>query len=360
MNEGITLREVKACFEAYEAGEAGKKAPIAGMILTSPTYEGVVSQTREIADFMHDKNAVLIVDEAHGAHFGFHPAFPESAIRQGADLVIQSLHKTLPAMTQTSLLQIVTDRVDASVVRKYFGMYQTSSPSYVLMASIDECLSILETDGKALFDHYARLLEDFYKETKNLSALQIVDREGKEPGKIVIAVPKERSAFKLYETLRETYHLQPEMCGLHHVLMMTSIFDTKEGMARLQTALQEIDSQYSQQGNPDNLPAKEKPCEADFGEAEAFTRMHEIKPKRRLLPGETQRFPKETLPFADCAGRVSAEYLYLYPPGIPYVIPGEEVPGELIPALEFLQKKGYRLLGNQQENRLLVVCEDAQ
>lgn len=355
--KGITLREVKAFLEEYEASTEGKESPVKGMILTSPTYEGIVSQIKEIADFLHQKDAVLVVDEAHGAHFGFHASFPESAIGQGADLVIQSLHKTLPALTQTSLLHIVTDRVCESLVEKYWGMYQTSSPSYILMASMDECFEVLTQNGKILFDEYDSLLKDFYQEAENLTHLKVMNLPDKDPGKIVISVPESISALDVYETLRNEYHLQPEMCGLHHVLMMTSLYDTKEGFERLKQALWQIDATYRQ--IPDGLPhadAMNLHSEVkETCEAEGLKELHGIKLRKRMFPYETERVAKESVFFADCEGEISAEYLYLYPPGIPYIIPGEEIPAELIKALEHLQKKGYRLLGNERENRLLVV-----
>ena len=354
MCKGITAREVKACLEKHEVMQEGKTSPIAGMILTSPTYEGIVSEVGEIATLLHERGAVLIVDEAHGAHLGFHPAFPVSAISQEADLVIQSLHKTLPAVTQTSLLHIVTDRVEESVVHKFFGMYQTSSPSYILMASIDECLAVLERDATDLFDNYVLLLEDFYREMKTLSVLRIAGGPGKDPGKIMITVPEGISALQLYDVLRNEYHLQPEMCGLHHVLMMTSVYDSKEGFERLKSALREIDETYRNTEMQQTAAGDLQKDKTD--ETAHLTAINAIQPKQCMRPCETERAQKEYIPLYDCAGRISAEYLYLYPPGVPYIIPGEEVPDELPEALELLQKKGYRLLGNEREKSLLVMC----
>lgn len=111
-------------------------------MITSPTYDGISSDVQEIADMVHRYDLPLIVDQAHGAHFGFHPAFPENAVAQGADAVIHSVHKTLPAPTQTALLHINGDLIGRNEVEKYLHIYQSSSPSYVLMAGIDESIAL--------------------------------------------------------------------------------------------------------------------------------------------------------------------------------------------------------------------------
>ena len=130
---------------------------IKAVFLTSPTYEGIVSDITTIAEIVHMFHIPLIIDEAHGAHFGFCDAFPQSAITQGADLVIQSLHKTLPALTQTALLHQKGNFVCKTRLEKFLSIYQTSSPSYLLMASIDYCLTILE-NGEKLMQEYANRL----------------------------------------------------------------------------------------------------------------------------------------------------------------------------------------------------------
>ena len=117
---------------------------IRAVVIVSPTYDGVVSDVEAIAEAVHEKGIPIIVDEAHGAHFGFHPYFPENANKKGADIVIHSLHKTLPSLTQTALLHMNGNFVNRGKVRRYLHMLQSSSPSYVLMASIDFCVDLLE------------------------------------------------------------------------------------------------------------------------------------------------------------------------------------------------------------------------
>ena len=129
INGGIHEDIVEKALEEFQ--------DIQAVMITSPTYDGVVSNVEKIAQIVHRKGIPLIVDEAHGAHFGFHEYFPKSSVEMGADLVIHSLHKTLPSLTQTALLHVNGNRVDRECLRKFLDIYQTSSPSYVFMAGMD-------------------------------------------------------------------------------------------------------------------------------------------------------------------------------------------------------------------------------
>lgn len=122
---------------------------VEAVLITSPTYDGIVSNVEKIAEIAHRHEVPLIVDEAHGAHFRFSEYFPVSAADLGADIVIQSFHKTLPSMTQTAVLHVCSDRVDVEKVKQFMAIYQTSSPSYILMASIDACVDKMQKDGAA-------------------------------------------------------------------------------------------------------------------------------------------------------------------------------------------------------------------
>lgn len=147
------------------------------IVITSPTYEGVVKDVRAWAAFAHAHNASLIVDEAHGAHLGFHPYFPESAVRCGADVVVQSTHKTLPAMTQTALLHNVSGRVSSRRLHFFMDIYETSSPSYVLMASITSALRMVREQGAELFEAYARRLQLVRRELCSLRHFRLAGGE---------------------------------------------------------------------------------------------------------------------------------------------------------------------------------------
>ncbi len=363
INNGIRPKQVKDLLEkedrmplkgeSCDPGIHVKDAHIKGMILTSPTYEGYVSRIKEIAEILHERGMILIVDEAHGAHFGFQGAFPESAVKQGADLVIQSLHKTLPSMTQTALLHRCTQTVAQDKIRKYLGVFQTSSPSYVFMAYMDECISLLENRGNELFVEFNERLEDFYNKCDVLKNIRVVrpvkTSEGRvlsDPGKIIIGVAAGMSGKALYDILRTEFHLQPEMYAGNYVLAIMTVCDTQEGFDRLYEALLHTDDRITEENN-DKIPIKESVGYdgADRDIREAMALLYCKQPKRKFLPGEVEEQERECVDFAACAGRISGEYIYLYPPGIPFIVPGEKIDEEMLQAMQLLKNQGYEIQG---------------
>ena len=176
------------------------------IIITSPTYEGVVSDIEGISEISHKHKIPLFVDEAHGSHLGFHSYFPANSIQGGADIVIHSLHKTLPAFTQTGLIHVNSSFVDYEKVKECLSIYQSSSPSYLLMSSIDKCINLLIEDGEELFRSFARRLESFYKKTEQLKHLKVLRKEDIyfDPSKIILSVRDvDISSIELYAILLE-------------------------------------------------------------------------------------------------------------------------------------------------------------
>jgi arginine/lysine/ornithine decarboxylase len=217
------------------------------VIITSPTYEGVVSDIASIAKIVHDADGILIVDAAHGAHFGFSEAFPENPVKLGADIVVTSLHKTLPALTSCSLLHICSERIDKSKVQHLLNILQTSSPSYILLASIDSCLRLLEAESEKLFMNYEEKLKTFYEEIKDLKNFHILSKNDGfydfDKGKIVI-IPNDidLSGYDIANILRTKYQIEIESAYNKHTIAMTSICDTDVGFKRLAEALKSIDN----------------------------------------------------------------------------------------------------------------------
>jgi len=221
------------------------------VVITSPTYEGVVSDIAAIAEITHNSRALLLVDSAHGAHLGFSGFFPKSAVNLGADFVVVSLHKTLPALTQCSLLHICNERADAVKVKEMLSILQTSSPSYVLMASMDYCLRLLKSNGDKLFAEYEKNLSFFYDRVKNLKNLSVLynvidTRQLKfftyDPGKIVIITKNTAPGSDgLSKILREEFKIETERKFDNYVIALTSICDSKEGFIRLADALLETE-----------------------------------------------------------------------------------------------------------------------
>jgi len=228
-----------------------KDSSIKLVVLTSPTYEGVISDVRSIAHAAHARGVPLFVDSAHGAHLGFSPVFPDSAVASGADVVVMSLHKTLPALTQCSLLHVCGSRANAGELARLLSVLQTSSPSYVLMASIDSCLRLLSSEKDELFRAYERNLACFGEGIKTLRKI-IVPYHGPcpphpgffafDPGKIVVVTKNTPlSGFMLADILRAEHKIEVELARDNYVVAMTSICDSEDGFARLAEALVRID-----------------------------------------------------------------------------------------------------------------------
>lgn len=317
---------------------------IQAVVITSPTYDGIVSNIKEISHIVHEFNIPLIVDEAHGAHFGFHSYFPQSAIDKGADIVIHSLHKTLPSLTQTALIHVNGLIVDRDRLKRYLSIYQTSSPSYLLMSSMDSCINLIQTNGKELFHRYVKNLSKFREEMSVLKKLKLLDDSilGKyniydlDRSKLIISVKNtDITGKKLYNILLEKYHLQMEMATSDYVLGMTSIMDTKEGFTRLKNALIEIDEtcNFIENNEKINLNLEAKIC---------YTITESLDKQMKSYS------------LSDAVGKVSGEYVYLYPPGIPLIAPGEEITYELAMQINKFKKMGLTIEGMKDSSNTRI------
>ncbi len=304
----------------------------AAVFITSPTYEGVVSDIRAICDLAHKKGIPVIVDEAHGAHlslWGGDGFFPQSALRMGADIVIQSLHKTLPAMTQTAILHVQGERIDRQRLRLYLSTFQSSSPSYILMNSISSCLHFCDENREKLIQQYKERLNCFYKKTQKLMRIKVFGPdEHRDPGKIVIDATKcGLNGNELSAVLRETYHLEMEMAARDYVIAMTSVMDTEDGFERLWQALRELD--ISENGM--------------IATSKDSTKL----PQANMVMSIKEALSKqgESVLIKDCKDRISKEFIYPYPPGIPIVTPGEMITQEILDYIKDSKDLGIQMQG---------------
>ena len=345
MNTEVFAEDVKAALRA--------NPKIRAVVIVSPTYEGVISDVEAIVGAAHEKGIPVIVDEAHGAHFGFHPYFPENSNKKGADIVIHSLHKTLPSLTQTALLHINGNLVRREKVRRFIHMLQSSSPSYILMASMDSCIEMLENRRQELFEPYVRSLQALREELQALKGLKLVWTDRYDPSKLVISGEDVGLTGKmLYRILLEKYHLQMEMAAGKYVLAMTTVGDTQEGFRRLSCALSEIDEEnrrrgresFQKTGNIPCLPAPDVVYNSSEIE-EMLEHFHETgvnRVKARL--------------WRDSVGYVSVEYAYLYPPGIPLIVPGERVSQEAADMLQWYYEMGFSIEGLKRDSYIEVLA----
>ncbi|MCR4908416.1 MAG: aminotransferase class I/II-fold pyridoxal phosphate-dependent enzyme [Lachnospiraceae bacterium] len=229
-----------------------RETGVEAVFLTSPSYEGLLSDVRSIAELCHGRDIPLIVDSAHGAHLGFDKKAEEewhapNAVGEGADVVIESLHKTLPSLTQTALMFSCSDRVSPEALGDFLFKFQTSSPSYLLMAGMERCFRFLET-GEAAFREMYRRLKVFRRDLDALRNLRLFGPEligkygisGFDPSRLLIYAGGE-GGFRLTGLLRERYRIEMELSAESYCLGIATVMDTEEGFIRLAEALKELD-----------------------------------------------------------------------------------------------------------------------
>lgn len=316
---------------------------IKAVVITSPTYEGVVSDIKAIADIVHSFNIPLIVDEAHGAHFSFGNEFPKSAISCGADIVIHSLHKTLPALTQTALLHTKSDIVNKTDVERYLRIYQSSSPSYILTSSSIECVSFMENEGTKLLSEFGEKLSILRSKIKRLDNINLYSGDDNifdyDISKLIFSV-KGLSGVELIDLLREKYGLVLEMASGNYVIAMTSLCDTQIGFDRLYEALVDIDKNTKDAKN-EILP------------------IHSIKHPEYKLPPHKAVFEKSiSLPYEKCNGLICRDTMYVYPPGIPLIVSGEKVNSEIIESIRRFEDAGLTIHADDYKKGFMNILED--
>lgn len=326
-----------------------KNVDIQAVVITSPTYDGVVSNVAEIAAIAHAHDVPLIVDEAHGAHLGFHEYFPESAVKLGADVVVQSLHKTLPSPTQTAILHRCSKRISGEKIQEFLDIYESSSPSYLFLAAMEHCVEMVEKQGEELFENYAHQLQSFYADMKSLSQVKVLQpmdffREEAfafDPSKIVI-MARGMMGKEIYEYLRVEKHLQPEMCQGNYALCMSSIMDREEGFRRLGEALCELDEKIKKE----NKKASWNP---------AFVQSAYGPRQQAMSISHAQEAGKRIISMDEAEGMVSASYVSLYPPGIPFLVPGEVINRQVIEMIRDCQNASLMVQGITDNSQIKVV-----
>ncbi|MDE5717541.1 MAG: PLP-dependent transferase [Lachnospiraceae bacterium] len=345
--DGVSAEEIGSLLDTYPEVKA--------VVITSPTYEGVISDIPGIADVVHERGKILVVDEAHGSHFGLSPHLPQGAIAGGADLVIHSLHKTLPSMTQTAILHVNGDRVDRKKLRGYLSMLQSSSPSYVLMASMDACMKFLEEQGQERFAAMRGHYESFCEKTASLAHIHVgkmkkVSQKRHELkdwdlGKLVISVKGTGMTGKeLGDILRETYHLEMEMAAETYVLAIMTLMDEVAGWQRLADALCEIDGRI-EEGADDGCFASGKRASYFSGPLNS-----------RMTLARAFHSQWERMPLKKATGRIAADFISLYPPGSPIVAPGEILDEAVTKRIEEYRRTGLNIQGVSEQDEIVVVA----
>ncbi|WP_414417570.1 aminotransferase class I/II-fold pyridoxal phosphate-dependent enzyme [Synechococcus sp. R55.4] len=312
-----------------------------GVLVVSPTYYGVCCDVQALASIAHAHGLPLLVDEAHGPHFGFHSELPISALEAGADLVVQSTHKVISGMTQASLLHLQGSRIDPNRVRNILQLLQSTSPSYVLMMSLDVARRQMALEGEALLGQALALADQARARLNRIPGLRCFgpERIGSTPGffdfdrtRLTVTVTElGLFGFDAHDWVNDHFHVQPEMSTLHNVVFIVSIGNTQRDIDRLVESFAALSQHF--QGSRPSRAAMEK-----------MQRLAQLPrpclPPQRLSPREAFFAPIQRVPFQEAAGHTCAEIISPYPPGIPILVPGEEVTQEAVNYLLLVHEAG--------------------
>jgi len=315
------------------------------VVLPSPNYYGICCEVEKIAGIVHKYNKVLIIDQAHGAHLSFFNRYgvknmPQSAENCGADIVITSIHKTLASYTQSAVLNLNSERVDQYVLEDKLQCIESTSPSYILMSSLDINASLLEEHGKQLFSEWEENLNYFYEQAKTIEGLKIIDKmEGMDWTKLNFSLGMQGA--ELEEILMEHYGIFIELYTGELVMCMTGIGNTREHMEKLVRALSEIAAEMKSKIALEEVIQK----------SEAVN-------KTLTIPKQAELFDipqyKKRVPLMEAGGMICASSIIPYPPGIPLICPGEKLNAETLNYIKTLRELGEKVIGVNEQGEIFV------
>jgi len=319
----------------------------AGVLLTRPNYYGVCCDLRQIAEIVHAHGKILAVDEAHGAHLGFAEELPDSAMASGADICVQSAHKTLPALTQGAYLHVGKKRaIDIDRLKFYLGVFQTSSPSYILMSSLDLARDIMQNEGRFLLKRLIGWIKDAKIRYRHENILCL---EGHDPTRIVFNVRKLGiTGFEAGEILRNKYDIQVEMADLYNVVCIAGISDSEENIDRLFRSFRELADTYS-------CPRTGRTSlKVPFQKTNPEIMVPYINTGLDKVSG----IKGEKIALQNSAGRICLDIVAAYPPGVPVLCPGEIISEEIIKEIKTIREAGGTILGMDEDGCIRVASLD--
>jgi len=309
------------------------------VMVVYPTYQGICTDLQSIAQITKQYNIPLLVDEAHGAHLHFHPNLPPSALSLGADLTVQSAHKTLGALTQASLLHIQGDLIDAEAISRALALVQSSSPSYLLLASLDGARQQMAIEGEQLLCKTLKISNWVKNELNNLSSLTILGKQHlnsqyqlDDTRLTVFLSHLNLTGYEADTILREQYQVTAELPLDNSLTFIISIGNTEEDVEKLLMAFQALEHNYKEK-------RQDKP------------KLHPLYPIAELIKTPRKAFfaPQKMQPINQVIGEISAELICPYPPGIPVLMPGERITAEAIAYLQTIKQQGAIITGCRDE-----------
>lgn len=311
IDHGITTSSVRRALQRHPDAKA--------VLVINPTYFGICANLKEIVDLAHSFHVPVLVDEAHGVHIHFHEDLPMSAMEAGADMAATSVHKLGGSMTQSSVLNlnIKNGFVNPQRVQTIISMLTTTSTSYLLLASLDTARRNLALHGRELAQQSIELANYARREINEIEGLECFGSEilggeatfAFDPTKVTIHVRHLAiTGYEVENWLRDHYNIEVELSDMYNILCLITPGDSKETVDMLLTALRELSTIYYKENNANELIVK----------------VPEI-PQLSLIPRDAFYADTEVIPFKQSAGRIIAEFIYVYPPGIPILLPGEVI-----------------------------------
>jgi len=335
----VTPATVRATLDAYP--------DIKAVYIVSPTYYGVAADLESIAAIAHARDIPLLVDEAWGPHFHFHPALPIDALEAGADLCINSTHKMLGSLSQTAMLHQQGERIKLDRLKAVVKLFLSTSPNLVLIASLDVARRQMATQGRALLSQTIELANETRRRLNEIAGVFCFGEEqvGKpgvfdfDPTKITITVKAlGYTGYEAEEILRRRYNVQCELADLFNCLALFTIGTTREAADRLVYGVKEL----AREDRPIDVFSPSGVLERRL--QTGTYNLPQI-PPIRMNPRDAFLAATETVRFKVSAGRVCAEVITPYPPGIPVISPGEEITPEVVAYLDLEKKAGVRMQG---------------
>ncbi|MDO7905297.1 aminotransferase class I/II-fold pyridoxal phosphate-dependent enzyme [Paenibacillus sp. JX-17] len=311
IDHGITTTSVQHALERHPDAK--------GVVVINPTYFGVCANLKEIVDLAHSYDVPVLVDEAHGVLIHFHPELPMSAMEAGADMAATSVHKLGGSMTQSSVLNVNTKNgfVNPQRVQTIISMLTTTSTSYILLASLDTSRRNLALNGYEMADRAIRLAQEARREINEIDGLYCFGQDilggeatyDYDPTKVTIHVRHLGiTGYEAENWLREHFNLEVEMSDMYNILCLVTPGDNEDTIQILLTALRKLSETFHLVNQAHELVVK----------------IPEI-PLLALIPRDAFYGDTEIIPFKESAGRIIAEFIYVYPPGIPILLPGEVI-----------------------------------
>lgn len=327
---GVTVESIESAI--------GRHPDARAIFIINPTYYGATSDIKEIVKIAHRNAMSVLVDEAHGAHMGFHHEFPMSALELGADMSAVSLHKTGGSLTQSSLLLLREGIIDPFTVKKNLNLMQTTSGSYLLMASLDVARKQLVVEGEALLGEVLRLSRWARNQINEIEGVFAFGTElvgspgvhGFDESKLGVHVRRlGLTGFEVYDILRDEYNIQVELADYYNIMAIISLGDTEEAVKALVDALADIAVKYKRE---EEIPLVNSILK---------------NPDVIISPRDAYYSSKRVVKLEEAEGEISGESIMAYPPGIPIVAPGERITREMIEHIVLLKEEETLVQGTE-------------